>query len=224
VTADDGTMSGVDLRIARGIARRLGVEPHFVRTAKTTDALVRQAAVGDVDIAISFVSRTLTRAMQVRFSRPYITEQIGFALNRRVAMQAGVDCPKSPDDLVPLTKHDWKIGAQRGTIFQTALEDKGLKESTSLFDSLQDMLAAVQSGTHLGGLAGEVALRYALNEQPGLRIKIKLCLIGEQKDHIAIAIRPDAPNLKDFIDIALDNVDLQLDASGVLDVDSDWDL
>lgn len=224
ITAKDGTLSGVDIRIAKGLAKRLGVAPEFVRTADTTDALIQQIAKGDVDIAISFISRSVGRAMQVYFSRPYLTEHVAFAMNRRVSLQGGVDCPESPDDLNALAEHDWKIGAQRGTIFEKVLKDRGLQKSMGLFDSLQKMLTEVESGTHIGGLAGEVALRYALKAQPGLRIKVKLCLVGTQKDNIAVAIRPDAPNLKNFVDIAFDNVDIQLDATGVLQVDSDWEL
>lgn len=224
VTAEDGALSGIDVRIARGLAKRLGVDPEFVRTADTADALIRQAAEGEVDIAISFITRTLDRAMLVRFSRPYLSEHIAFALNRRVALQSGADCPESPDDVAGLAGHGLNVGAQRGTVFEKALKDRGLQDSTTLFDSIQEMLEAVESGSHMGGLAGEVALRYALKARPALLIKIKLCLVGEQKDNIAVAVRPDAPNLADWIDIAFENVSLSLDPMGVLSIDADWAL
>jgi hypothetical protein len=50
----------------------------------------------------------------------------------------------------------------------------------------------------------------------------KLCLVGEQKDQIAIAVRPDAPNLTAWIDIVLDNVGLQLKPSGIFTLGTDW--
>lgn len=224
LTAEDGTLTGVDVHIAKRLAARLGVRPDFVRTAKTTDELIRQTARGEVDIAMSFISRTIGRAMLVRFSRPYVTEHVAFALNRRVALQSGVDCPETPADLLSVAQGDWKIGAQRGTVFETALRDRGIEAPMNLFDSIQAMLAAVESGTHIGALAGEVALRYAMDKNPKMRIKIKLCLVGKQRDYISVAIRPDAPNLKEFIDVGFDNVDLQLDVSGSMDVESDWRL
>jgi hypothetical protein len=57
---------------------------------------------------------------------------------------------------------------------------------------------------------------------PGGRIKLKLCLVGEQKDQIAIAVRPDAPNLAAWIDVVLDNVGLQLKPSGIFTLGTDW--
>ena len=222
ITAEDGTPTGIDVRIARGLADRLGVATEFVRSAETTDALVEQAASGQVDIAISFITRTMARSLRVRFSRPYVNEHVSLALNRRVALQTGLQCPNAPDDLASLASGNWKIGAQRGTVFEGALRNLGLEDSMTVFEDIGSMLAAVQSGTHIAGLGGEVALRYAMKLNPGLRIKVEICKVGEQKDNIAVAIRPDAPNLKDFIDIAFDNVAIQLDANGVLRAESDW--
>jgi hypothetical protein len=45
---------------------------------------------------------------------------------------------------------------------------------------------------------------------------------GEQKDQIAIAVRPDAPNLAAWIDVVLDNVGLQLKPSGLFTLGTDW--
>ena len=53
-------------------------------------------------------------------------------------------------------------------------------------------------------------------------IKLKLCLVGEQKDQIAIATRPDAPNLAAWIDVVLDNVGLQMKPSGIFSLGTDW--
>ena len=57
---------------------------------------------------------------------------------------------------------------------------------------------------------------------PAARIKLKLCLVGEQKDQIAIAVRPDSPNLATWIDVVLDSVGLQLKPSGIFDLGTDW--
>jgi hypothetical protein len=46
--------------------------------------------------------------------------------------------------------------------------------------------------------------------------------VGEQKDQIAIAVRPDAPNLVAWIDVVLDNVGLQLKPSGIFTLGTDW--
>ena len=64
-----------------------------MRTAATHDELVAQVAAGEVDIAVSSVSRTVERAQAVRFSRPYLTQSVAVALNRVRALQENVACP-----------------------------------------------------------------------------------------------------------------------------------
>ena len=96
VTGSDGQPAGIEVAMANGLARRLGVKVQFVRTAATHDELVAQVAAGEVDIAVSSVSRTVERAQAVRFSRPYLTQSVAVALNRVRALQENVACPKEP--------------------------------------------------------------------------------------------------------------------------------
>lgn len=84
--------------MANGLARRLGVELQFVRTAATHDELVAQVATGEVDVAVSSITRTVERAKVVRFSRPYLTQSVAVALNRVRALQENVACPDTAAD------------------------------------------------------------------------------------------------------------------------------
>src|SRR4029079_15269129 len=74
ITGSDGQPAGIEDAMASGLARRLGVKLQFVRTAATHDELVTQVAAGEVDVAVSSVTRTIERAKMVRFSRPYLTQ------------------------------------------------------------------------------------------------------------------------------------------------------
>ncbi|MGA9328994.1 MAG: transporter substrate-binding domain-containing protein, partial [Bradyrhizobium sp.] len=87
VTGSDGQPAGIEVAMANGLARRLGVELQFVRTAATHDELVAQVATGEVDVAVSSITRTVERAKVVRFSRPYLTQSVAVALNRVRALQ-----------------------------------------------------------------------------------------------------------------------------------------
>lgn len=57
VTGSDGQPAGIEVAMANGLARRLGVELQFVRTAATHDELVAQVATGEVDVAVSSITR-----------------------------------------------------------------------------------------------------------------------------------------------------------------------
>lgn len=91
-----------------------------------------------------------------------------------------------------------------------------------VFDTVKELLDDLETDRLLAGLGGEIEMRQMFARHPAARIKLKLCLVGEQKDHIAIAVRPDAPDLVGWIDVVLDNVGLQLKPSGIFTLGTDW--
>ena len=66
----NGKLSGFDVDFAREIAQKLGVRVRFNRQAQTFDGVVTLLAEGQADLAISKLSRTLSRARVVSFSAP----------------------------------------------------------------------------------------------------------------------------------------------------------
>ncbi|MFF1378982.1 transporter substrate-binding domain-containing protein [Streptomyces sp. NPDC058308] len=64
----DGTYSGVDIEMARDLAKSLGAKPEFVAT--TWANLTKDVAAGRCATAVGGVSITLPRARQVYFSEP----------------------------------------------------------------------------------------------------------------------------------------------------------
>src|SRR5262245_39891676 len=77
-----GQLTGYDIALARDIAKHLGVKIIFNREATTVDDLIDQVATGQADIAISFLSRTLHRAMKVNFTEPYLQVKKTLLVNR----------------------------------------------------------------------------------------------------------------------------------------------
>jgi polar amino acid transport system substrate-binding protein len=222
VTRSDGEPSGIEIAMANGLARRLGVRVEFVRSAATHDELVTQVAAGEVDVAVSSVTRTIERAKMVRFSRPYLTQSVAVALNRVRALQENVACPDTPADAAALASRPGGLGVTRGGAYEQALRNQDKKINPVVFDTGKDLYDALETDRLLAGLGGEIELRQLFAEHPAARIKLKLCLVGEQKDQIAIAVRPDAPNLALWIDIVLENVGLQLKPSGIFTLGTDW--
>lgn len=222
VTGPDGRPAGIEVAMAVGLASRLGVEPAFVRTAATHDELVAQVAAGSVDIAISSISRTSARALSVRFTRPYLTQSMAVLLNRKRAVRESVSCPKAPADVAALAAKPRTVGVRRGSVYELSLRGLAEKPALELFEDGQKFIADVEAGKLLAGLDGEVAARQLLAARPATRINVKLCLVGRQKDHIAIAVRPDAPNLVNWIDAVMDNTGFVLDPRGIFELAADW--
>ena len=93
---------GHDVELARSIADALDVEVEFDRSPRTFNAITDLVASEKADMAISLVSRTLTRAEKVRFSNPYLTLKPIILMNRLDAERYQID----PDDPLGFLIHE----------------------------------------------------------------------------------------------------------------------
>jgi hypothetical protein len=143
-------------------------------------------------------------------------------LNRVRALQENIACPNTPAETAALGAGPGGLGVTRGGAYEQALRNQDKKINPVVFDSQRELNEALETDRLLAGLGGEIELRQLFAEHPAARIKLKLCLVGEQKDQIAVAVRPDAPNLAAWIDVVLDNVGLQLKPSGIFTLGTDW--
>ena len=61
----EGKLAGIDVEIAEALAKSLGVDIKFIRTASSFDEVVNQVANGQAHIGISKLSYTSERAKKV---------------------------------------------------------------------------------------------------------------------------------------------------------------
>ena len=207
--------------MAGGLARRSGVKLQFVRTAATHDELVAQVAAGEVDVAVSSVTRTVERAQAVAF-RAYLTQSVAVALNRARALQENVACPDTPAVAAALAARPGGVGVTRGGVYEQALRNQDKNINPMVFDTERELHDALETDKLLAGLGGEIELRQLFARHPAARIKLELCLVGAQKDEIAIAVRQTQPisprrSMSFWTPSAW-----QLKPSGIFDLGTDW--
>lgn len=220
-TDKDGKLTGFDIELARAIAERLEVEVEFVRTAETYDGVVELVAKSEVDIGVSYLSRTTKRAKLVYFTNPYLIQSPTLLINRTKAFRYSWDCP-SLEELHQLVKTPGLIGVpKRGayTVWAKRFPDAAVKE----YDLESEKMGAVLKGEILGSLQGEVQARDFLQDDPAAAIRLKLCKIGKRKDYIAIAVRPDAPNLWYWLNVYLKNRTLVFTTKEIFMQQGEWD-
>ena len=82
MTDADGAPAGSEPDLARDLAKKLGVEVAFVRSADTYDGVVDVVARKEADIAVSYLSGGMQRARYVFFSQPYIRQSGRLIYNR----------------------------------------------------------------------------------------------------------------------------------------------
>ncbi len=190
---------GFDIDLARGIAKELGVDLNLNRSARTFDSVIHLVASGQADIGISHLGVTLARAQSVNFTRPY-TELRGAMLVNRV-FEAGAKPWNSVAELC--NRPSAKIGVWRHTAAVSFTKKLCPRARIVLFPGLTEMHAALLGGSVTAITASETELLRMAKSDPSISFVAKLHVIPDVTHEIAIAVRPDSPNLLTFLNLFL---------------------
>jgi ABC-type amino acid transport substrate-binding protein len=215
MTDANGTPAGSEPDLARDLAKKLGVEADFVRSADTYDGVVDVVARGEADIAVSYLSGGARRARYVFFSHPYIRQSGRVAYNR--ARFAELKRDYDIHDLkairdIPATA-GLEVGVVAGSVYETNIERDFPASGLRRFDSLGEMMAAVGSGETFAAMHGGLQIDYFMRRNPATAIYVAIDPDIRQSSDIRIAVRPDAPNLLRWVNLYLaDHVGMLDDA------------
>lgn len=195
-----GKLAGFDVDIAIAMAKELGVELVFNREAKSFNDVVSLVASGKADLAISKLSRTLSRARYVRFSRPYIVLSQGLLINRvQLAQRASDDNVKTF-----IRGFEGKLGIIRNSSYVNYAKENFPKAQVVEYGSWNEVVAAVSAGEVLAAYRDELEIRKAFDSLPNAAITLKPMYFTDLVDPIAIAVRGKNPQLLAWVDIFLE--------------------
>lgn len=200
---DQGQLMGIDVNLARDIARWLEVDLVFDRQSRSFDEVVDRVASGQADIAISKLSVTLSRAQRVRYTQPYVVFNQALLVNRLALTALESKQPsREPLDLIINTPQ--KIGVRKATSYE---EYSGILFPNSeiiAFNQLGELIEAVQEGKVLAAFYDEFELKNAAEKNPSLSIYTKLFVIKDRVDPIAMAVAPEDGQLLAWLNLYLD--------------------
>jgi ABC-type amino acid transport substrate-binding protein len=207
MTAEDGTPVGSEPDMARDLAKKLGVEVAFIRTADTYDGVVDVVARKEADIAVSYLTGGVRRGQYVFFSRPYVRQNGRLFHNRarfaELRRDYEIEDLRAIED-IPIAS-DLEVGVVRGSVYQTILERDFPRSKLRTFDSLGEMMAAVRAGETFAGMHGGLQIDYFMRSNPATAIYVAVDPDIRQSSDIRIAVRPDAPNLLRWVNLYLAN-------------------
>lgn len=219
-TDENGNPGGYDAEIAAAIGDTLGVEVKIVRTEFTHNAVIEQVARGDVDIAISYVGKTPSRALKVLFTKPYLTQHHSLLVRRtHIALHKGV-CPDLEGFLADSA--ELPVGIQAGTSYVGSILHAQPNAKLTKFNSFAELMQAVRSGAIERSFQGEISARHYLSEHPGMRIFTQLCILPDWQEQIAIAVNGRKPALVDFLNVFLDHVEVSMRDDGLILTIDPW--
>ncbi len=221
VTKEDGELDGFDPHLARDLAKRLKVQVEFLRTAETFGEVIDQVARGEADVGISNLARNYLRAQRVYFTTPYLEMSMTMLVNRVKGMQYNRRCPTFRETLRLL-----QVPGQIGLLYDSHLQEMANAVLTEIgfkeFGSFDDLVAAAEQGEILGALLGEISAKHHLRRNPGAAIRLRVCDIEKKVGQVAIAVRPDAPDLLRWLDVYLETWLVGLSVENLLATGGTW--
>ncbi len=209
---EEGELDGLDIKLARDIARELGVKVEFNRTAKTFDSVIDMVARKEADVAISKLSKTLKRAETVLFTKPYMILRQGLLINRLKMAQT-----RNDDDLIEfITNLRGTIGVIAASSYVDFARHMFPSATVKEFESWEEIISALEKGFILAAFRDELEIKKLIRARPGLSLKVQSVVFKDATDPIAMAVSWDNPYLVYWLNEYLDKRNLDLDADKLL--------
>lgn len=210
----DGKLIGIDPALAEDIAKKLGVELVYNRAATTFDGIVDEVVQGRADLAISLLSDTLDRAIQVSFSDSYVSVRQFMLINRlQLGKLRGASVGNSAEIVDLLNSANSRIGVISGTSYVGFVQEDFPKAQKVEYEGWAPMLAAVKDGTLEALMYDEIEIGNWRIADPAGAVELRPFHLEGRPDTIAIAMRQEDTDLKQWIDLYL----TKLRTSGQLD-------
>ncbi|MBD0343846.1 MAG: transporter substrate-binding domain-containing protein [Coleofasciculus sp. Co-bin14] len=204
---------GLDVKIAKSIAEQLDVKVEFVRSAKTFNEVVDIVYDLGADMAISKLSRSLSRAKKVRFSRPYLTMRHGLLVNRLQLAQRA----KGRNTVEMIKQLDGKVGVIKGSSYVGFTKQKFPKATVVEYPSWNpDIINAVIRGDILAAYRDELEVKKIVLSNPDAALKFQTIALTDTQDSIAIALPWDSQHLLDFVNQCLETMKFEYTADTLL--------
>ncbi len=199
----NGKLTGLDVELAYDLASRLGVKVEFIRTAETYDDVVEMVARGEADISLSYLSRTLSREIKIRFSDPYITLNQALLANRiKLAgfTQNGMD----PSEV--MNQNKIKIATLKGSAYAEYAKSGFPKAEILLYKSTDEILKGLRKGDFLAVLLDTNSLHNWKNEYPQDVIFYSPDVLEDKKDCLAIAVQWQETHLLRWLNLYIQKI------------------
>jgi polar amino acid transport system substrate-binding protein len=187
---------GLEVDLAKAIARELKVSVRFDRSAKTFNEVVDMVARQEADLGISKLSRTLARAQKISFTDPYLRLNHAFILNRVKFAEYAKGRP------VTTAIRDYK--GTLGVIANSSFADYAVRyfpqAKVHAYASWGELLKAVEKGEVLAAYRDEFEVKSVLKTDPKASLTLRTVTFKDLEDTLGIAVGIQDPVLLAFVD------------------------
>ncbi|QGZ65724.1 transporter substrate-binding domain-containing protein [Paraburkholderia acidisoli] len=208
----NGKLEGLDIDLAKEIADKLHVKVRFNRDAHSFDDVVTLLARGQADIAVSKLSRTLTRATVISFSTPYLRLKRALLLNRVKFAQLAHG--RSVPEVV--RSYDSTIGVVANSSYAGYVVSNFPHAQVRSYATWDDVLKALNAGEVTAAYRDEFEVKRVLKVDPTASLRLRVVTLQDLEDTLAIGVNVNAPAMLSFINQFLSDRSVKLDVSTVL--------
>lgn len=210
---EEGQAVGLDIQLAQAIADQLGVELELNRSPDTFNNVVETVYYRGADMAISKISRTMKRAVRVRFSRPYLQMRQGLLINRLLLAQQ----TNSDNVIETIRELTGEVGVIKGSSYVGFLQQKFPQATIVELDSWEDIVTAVSQGDILAGYRDELEIKKVVKTKPDAALQLKTAVLTDTQDSLAMVLPWDSTHLLAFANQYLDTLDAEYTVDGILE-------
>ena len=165
---------------------------------RTGEAVAR----GEADVAISLLSRTLRRALQVSFTRPYAELHQALLVNR-----LGTARLRPQNDLAAaLDRPDIRIGTIHGSAYMGFAAEGFPRAKVIGYPTWQRAVDDLLAGKLHALLYDEIEVLAWQQANRSLSLYVKTVVLQERKDHIAIAVNWRDTHWLDWLNLYLETI------------------
>lgn len=203
-----GALVGIDVDVAEKLAAALGVRWRFLRVAKRFDELPQVILDRQADVVISAFSRSVKRALSLRFTEPYVRLGRVLFVNRT----ATVGLLDGKGDYRSLDRADVTIGANEGGVYADLAHELFPNAEVRLYkthrDGATDMLAgklhAYLCDQPCANAYNYPRVWHKTKPPDDWGLKIRTIPLQNGFDPIAMAVHHEDANLHAFLNVFLE--------------------
>lgn len=201
---EEGELYGVDIELAKGIAKELNVEVRFCRDSRSYMELTRRLLENEFDLIISKYSQTFERATALLFSRPYVSLAWSLIIQNSFLVKHGImDHP-----IGFLQQSDVTVAVYEATSYVEFAKSLFPMATLVEFFPLDEAVHSFLQGDLTVIFHDEDSIMKLIRQYPNIVINASIYVIEDREDHLSIALPRTSEHLMRWINIYLDTNNL----------------
>jgi polar amino acid transport system substrate-binding protein len=199
---DKNELQGIDIELAKILAKELNVELELLQNWPTWDQLIDAVENNEVDMGLSLVSQTPARSARILYSAPYARISQAMLVNRMGLAQEQHDGAKNLADIFSKSRKNHLI-----VYGKSAYEDFAQRHFPDVkflpCKTQDEILSHLVNNDGIAFMMDANEISNILREKPELKLKLVPFMMREGIDLISIAVPPQDPQFLHFVNTVL---------------------